>query len=221
MGSHSALSLTCHNLNQISLRSTSRRVFEVYFGGEEAELGAFIRTLKNICHICENDECNKLASTPAEGGEEKKRPATTPGKEEWAPFHVFILGETEPGDGTASSPTFLPQFIYPAKHQPSATSLLVNPPILNWLASWPLFISVPQPFLLSSPIAFGMRPLENISQLTVNFWWTKCSSATPPAPAAKPSQRDVGGSSREVERKFGKLLFFCFFFPLTNCSNLW
>lgn len=97
MGSQSAPSLTCDNLNQISLRSTSRRVFGVYFSGEEAELGAFIGTLKNICHICESDECNKLPSTPQEGGERKKNSHDDAGREESAPFHIFVLGETEPG----------------------------------------------------------------------------------------------------------------------------
>lgn len=97
MGSQLAPSLTCDNLNQISLRSTSRRVFGVYFRGEEAELGAFIGTLKNICHICESDECNKLPSTPEEGGEEKKNSHNDAGREESAPLHIFVLGETEPG----------------------------------------------------------------------------------------------------------------------------
>lgn len=119
MGSQSAPSLTCDNLNQISLRSTSRRVFGVYFRGEEAELGAFIGTLKNICHICESDECNKLPSTPEEGGEEKKPPTTTRGGRNRLRFTSLFWVKRSRGDGTTNKLSDFPPTVYLSGETPA------------------------------------------------------------------------------------------------------
>lgn len=162
----------------------------------------------------------------AGGKRREKNTQNNTGKEDSASFHIFILGETKPRDGTTSSPTFLPELIYPVKHQPSASSLLVSPPILgrvHWLASWPL--------LHFCTWAVSLLELhcvchETARKIFLTSQWIlvdKIQQCNTSSTSHKPFQRDAGRSSRRSERKFGRVFFFSIFKLLkyVTVSLLW